>query len=368
MRNKAKSRRQKAKGNWIRVILGLRPRPAALHRIGRSPARMCAGTFFEFLAHPSAFILVCALAACGAAQGADFPTRPIRLIVPFPPGGSNDIVARLIGAHLTERLGKSVVVDNRGGAGGRIGYETAAASLPDGHTLLIISAAYAFTPALHKLNFDADKAFVPVAMIGTGANALAVFPGLGANSVKELVAIAKAKPGQLHYASAGFGSFQHLGSELFRVMAGINIVNVPFKGGGPATLAVVAGQAQISIGSLIQTLPHVRPGRLKLLGTGGLKRVAIVPDVPTISEAGVPGYEAFNWWGVVAPAGTPAAVTKRLYSEITAIVASREVQKWFVTEGAESVNKTPEEFRKLIASEIVKWGKVVKEAGIKAEF
>jgi tripartite-type tricarboxylate transporter receptor subunit TctC len=277
-------------------------------------------------------------------------------------------VARLTGAHLTERLGKSVVVDNRGGAGGRIGYETAATSLPDGHTLLIISAAYAFTPALHKLSFDPDKAFVPIAMIGTGANALAVFPGLGANSVKELVAMSKAKPGQLNYASAGFGTFQHLGSELFRIMAGINIVNVPFKGGGPATLAVVAGQAQISIGTLIQTLPHVRTGRLKLLGTGGLKRLAIVPDVPTISEAGVPGYEALNWWGIVAPAGTPAAVTKRLYAEITAIVGSQEVQKWFVTEGAEAVNKTPEEFRKLIASEIVKWGKVVKQAGIKAEF
>ena len=297
-----------------------------------------------------------------------WPARPIRLIVPFPPGGSNDIVARLIGAHLTERLGRSVVVDNRGGAGGRIGYETAAASHPDGHTLLIISAAYAFTPALHKLNFDPFKSFVPVAMIGTGANALAIFPGLGVNSVKELVAMAKAKPGQLHYASAGFGTFQHLGSELFRIMAGIDIVNVPFKGGGPATLAVVAGQAQISIGSLIQTLPHVRPGRLKLLGTGGLKRVAIVPDVPTISEAGVPGYEAFNWWGIVAPAGTPAAVTARLHAEITAIVGSPEVQKWFATEGAEAVNKTPEEFSKLIASEIVKWGKVVKTAGIKAEF
>jgi tripartite-type tricarboxylate transporter receptor subunit TctC len=297
-----------------------------------------------------------------------YPTRPIRLIVPFPPGGSNDIVGRLIGVHLTERLGKSVVVDNRGGAGGRIGYETAAAALPDGHTLLVVSAAYAFTPALHKLTFDPIKSFVPVALIGTGANALAVFPGLGANSVKELVAMAKAKPGQLNYASAGFGTFQHLGSELFRIMAGINIVNVPFKGGGPATLAVVAGQAQISIGSLIQTLPHVRPGRLKLLGTGGLKRVAVVPDVPTISEAGVPGYEAFNWWGIVAPAGTPAAVTQRLHSEITAIVASQDVQKWFATEGAEAVNKTPEEFRKLIASEIVKWGKVVKEAGLKAEF
>lgn len=311
------------------------------------------------------FLLAAVAAPPARAQA--YPARPIRLIVPFPPGGSNDIVARMVGTQLTERLGKSVVVDNRGGAGGRIGYETAATSQPDGYTLLVISAAYAFTPALHKLNFDPVKSFVPVAMMGRGPNALAVYPGLGANSVKELVAMAKARPGQLNYASAGFGTFQHLGSELFRIMAGISIVNVPFKGGGPATLAVVAGQAQISIGSLIQSLPHVRTGRLKLLGVGGEKRVAILPDVPTISEAGVPGYQAYNWWGVVAPAGTPAAITRRLHGEITGIVASQEVQKWFATEGAEAVNRTPEEFRKLIAAEIVKWGKVVKEAGIKAE-
>src|SRR5688572_1545515 len=184
-------------------------------------------------------ILIAALAILGAHGAAAFaaeawPARPIRVIVPFPPGGSNDIVARMVGAQLTDRMGKTVVVDNRGGAGGRIGYETAAGSQPDGYTLLVISAAYAFTPALHKLNFAAEKAFVPIAMLGTGANSLAVFPGVPANSVKELVAMAKAKPGQMHYASAGMGTFQHLGSELFRIMAGIDIVNVPFKGGGPA--------------------------------------------------------------------------------------------------------------------------------------
>jgi tripartite-type tricarboxylate transporter receptor subunit TctC len=314
----------------------------------------------------SVFGLLGAHAAVALAAEA-WPARPIRVIVPFPPGGSNDIVARMVGAQLTDRMGRTVVVDNRGGAGGRIGYETAAAAHPDGYTLLVISAAYAFTPALHKLNFDAEKAFIPIAMLGTGANSLAVFPGVPANSVKELVAMAKAKPGQMHYASAGMGTFQHLGSELFRIMAGIDIVNVPFKGGGPATLAVVAGQAQISIGTLIQTLPHVRTGRLRLLGTGGSKRVAIVPDVPTISEAGVPGYEAFNWWGIVAPAGTPPAITRRLHSELTTIVASPEMQKWFATEGAEAISKSPEEFRNFIRSEIAKWGKVVKTAGIKAE-
>jgi tripartite-type tricarboxylate transporter receptor subunit TctC len=311
-------------------------------------------------------VVLCAQSAAGLAAET-WPARPVRLIVPFPPGGSNDIVARLVGNHLTERLGKTVVVDNRGGAGGRIGYETAATSRPDGYTLLVISVAYAFTPALYQLNFDAANAFAPVGMLGTGANALAVYPGLGANSVKELVAMAKAKPGQLNYASAGMGTFQHLGSELFRIMAGVNIVNVTFKGGGPATLSVVAGESQVSIGSLIQTLPHVRPGRLKLLGTGGAKRVAIVPDVPTIAEAGVPGYEASNWWGIVAPAGTPAAITQRLHREISAIVASPEVQKWFASEGAEAATRTPAEFQKLIAAEIVKWGKVVRAAGIKAE-
>jgi tripartite-type tricarboxylate transporter receptor subunit TctC len=317
-------------------------------------------------------LAVSVLAVLGApgvnALAADaWPTRPIRLIVPFPPGGSNDIVARLVGAHLTDRLGKTVVVDNRGGAGGRIGYETAATAQPDGHTLLVISAAYTFTPALHKLNFDPVKSFTPVAMLGRGANSLAIFPGVGANSVKELVALAKAKPGQLHYASAGVGTFQHLGSELFRIMAGIDLVNVPFKGGGPATLAVVAGQAQICIGTLIQTLPHVRTGRLRLLGTGGSKRVAIMPDVPTISEAGVPGYEAYNWWGIVAPAGTPAAVPRRLHGEVSKIIVSQEVQKWFVAEGAEAFNQTPEEFRKWILAEMDKWGRVVKQAGIRAE-
>jgi tripartite-type tricarboxylate transporter receptor subunit TctC len=300
-------------------------------------------------------VVLCAQSAAGLATET-WPARPVRLIVPFPPGGSNDIVARLVGNHLTERLGKTVVVDNRGGAGGRIGYETAATSRPDGYTLLVISVAYAFTPALYQLNFDAANAFAPVGMLGTGANAL-----------KELVAMAKAKPGQLNYASAGMGTFQHLGSELFRIMAGVNIVNVTFKGGGPATLSVVAGESQVSIGSLIQTLPHVRPGRLKLLGTGGAKRVAIVPDVPTIAEAGVPGYEASNWWGIVAPAGTPAAITQRLHREISAIVASPEVQKWFASEGAEAATRTPAEFQKLIAAEIVKWGKVVRAAGIKAE-
>jgi tripartite-type tricarboxylate transporter receptor subunit TctC len=306
--------------------------------------------------------------ACGAAHADEkYPTKPVRLIIPFPPGGSNDIVGRMIGQQLSERLGRSVVVDNRGGAGGTIGTEIALRSQPDGYTLLIISVAYSYNPALYKLPYDPVKAMTPIAMIGTGPNALVVFPGLPVNSLKELIALAKAKPGQLNNANAGVGSFQHLSSELFKLMAGIDIVQVPFKGGGPALVAVMGGQAHTSIGSLIQMLPHVRSGKLKALGVGSAKRVPALPEVPTIAEAGVPGYEASNWWGLLAPAGTPAAIVKRLHGELSAILASPEIQKWFVSEGAEPVNMSPEQFGKFIQAEIVKWARVVKQAGIKAE-
>ena len=334
---KAEVGRPRAKRRWLKVVL-----------------------------FPSAFILGCSLAAAAGAQ--QYPTRPVRLIVPFPPGGSNDIVGRLVATHLTDRLGKSVVVDNRGGAGGTIGTEAAVRSQPDGYTLLVISVAYAYNPALYKLTYDPLNAISPVALMGTGPNALAVHPSLPAKSVKELIALAKARPGELIYASAGVGTFQHLSSELFKLMAGIDMLHVPFKGGGPATISVVAGQSQVSIGSLIQTLPHIRTGKLRALGIGGAKRSAALPEVPTIAEAGVARYEATNWWGIVAPTGTSPAIIKQLHAEIAGILNSPDVQKWFVSEGAEPVNRTPDEFRKWIVSETDKWSKVVKAAGIKAEF
>jgi tripartite-type tricarboxylate transporter receptor subunit TctC len=310
-------------------------------------------------------LLLFAWTAAAAAQS--YPNRPIRLIVPFPPGGSNDIVARVIGQQLGERLGKPLVVDNRGGAGGLIGTETAVNALPDGYTLLIVSVAYSYSPALYKLPYDPVKAVAPVAQLGTGPNSLVVHPSVAAKSVKELIALAKAKPGQLNYATAGIGTFQHMSSELFRIMSGVDIVHIPYKGGGPATLAVIAGQAQISIGSLLQTLPHIRSGKLRPLATGGAKRAPALPDAPTVAEAGVPGYEANNWWGIVGPAATPPAIVKRLNSEVAAVLATPETQKWFVSEGAEAVTRTPEEFRKWILAEMVKWTKVAKQAGIKAE-
>jgi tripartite-type tricarboxylate transporter receptor subunit TctC len=305
------------------------------------------------------------LSAVAPAQ--TYPTKPVRLIVPFPPGGSNDIVGRLMAQELSEKLGKQVIVDNRGGAGGVIGSEIAANADADGHTLLIISVAYAFNPHLYKLRFDPEKAFVPIGILGTGPNALTVTPKLPANSVKELLAMAKAQPGKLNYASSGVGTFQHLGSELFRIMAGINIVHVPFKGGGPAMADVMAGNTEICLGSLIQMIPHVDSKRLKLLGIGGAKRAKVYPNVPTIAEAGVPGYDSSNWWGLLAPAKTPPAIVSRLRAETTKILAQPELQKKFESQGAETVKMSPDEFGRFMKTEMTKWGRVVKEANIKAE-
>jgi tripartite-type tricarboxylate transporter receptor subunit TctC len=291
----------------------------------------------------------------------------VRLIVPFPPGGSNDVVGRIVATGLGERLGKQVLVDNRGGAGGVLGTEAAANAAPDGYTLLVISLAHTVNPGLYKLKYDPIKSFVPVAMLGSGANVLCVHPSVPVNTLAELLALAKEKPGTLNYATAGSGSFQHMGSELFKLMAGIDIVHVPFRGGGPAMIDVVGGHSQIVLSSLIQTMPHIRSGKLKPLGTGGKERSPILPDVPTIAEAGVPGYEMANWWGIVAPAGTPQAIVDRLAKEIGVVLASPETQKVFSNEGAEVVQKTGAEFGAFIEAELAKWQQVVKEAKIKAE-
>jgi tripartite-type tricarboxylate transporter receptor subunit TctC len=316
----------------------------------------------------AATMLVCTVAVySGTALAQTYPSKPIRLIIPFPPGGSNDIVGRFIATKLSERLGKQVVADNRGGAGGVIGTEAAAKSEPDGHTLLIISSAYAINTSLYKLPYDPVKAFTPVAKLGTGPNVLAVHPGVPANSVKEFIALAKEKPGQLNFASAGVGSFQHLGSELFKSLTGVDVGIVQFKGGGPAMIDVIGGHTHAALGSLIQFMPHIKSGKVKALGTGGAKRSLSLPDVPTIAEAGVPKYEANNWWGVIAPAGTPRPIIDRLAKEISDILNSGETQKVFGDQGAEVDKLGPAEFGPYIAAETAKWGKVIKEANIKAE-
>ena len=296
-----------------------------------------------------------------------YPSKPLRLIIPFPPGGSNDVVGRMVAAQLSTRLGQPVVVENQGGAGGLIGAEMAAKAAPDGYTLLLVSVAYAFNPAIYKLPYDPLTAFAPVAMLGAGPVVIAVTASLPVTSVKDLVALAKAKPGQLNYATAGVGSFQHLAAELFRQQTGTDMVHVPFKGGGPAMMDVIAGNTQVAIGSLIQMLPQIKAGRLKALGVGNATRIPALPELPTVAESGVPGYEVTNWWGIMVPAGTPRPIVERLHRELGAVVASAETRKRFETEGAEPLQRGAEEFGRYIAAETAKWARVVKDAGIKAE-
>ena len=312
----------------------------------------------------SALALLLVLTAPAAAE---YPDHPVRLIIPFPPGGSNDVVGRLVANQLSEKLGHKVFVDNRGGAGGVLGTEAAAAAAPDGYTLLIVSIAHAVNPALYKLNYDPIKSFTPISILATGPNVLAVNPQLPVKTVAELVALAKQKPGELDYASAGVGSFQHLGGELFKLTAGVNLQHVPYKGGGPAMADVIAGHVKIMFSSLVQTTPFIQSGQLRALGTGGSKRNPVLPDVPTIAEAGVPGYEANNWWGIMAPAGTPTEIVDRLYRDIQATLKSPELTAAFDREGASAVTMSTEEFAKYIENEIVKWGRVVKEGNIKAQ-
>ncbi len=314
----------------------------------------------------TALLAACAATTTLAQQG--YPAKPVRLIIPFPPGGSNDVVGRMFGQQLGERLGQSVVLENRGGAGGTIGTDAAAKSAPDGYTLLLVSIAYAFSPAMYKtLPYDPAKAFAPIGPIGAGPVVLVVHPATPVKTVKELIAFAHAKPGALRIASAGIGSFQHLTWELFRLQGKVNILHVPYKGGGPAMTDVIGGHAEVMMGSLIQTISHIRSGKLRALGVSGTKRNAALPDVPTIAEAALPDYDATNWWGVVAPTGTPAAILARLHGDITAIVSSPETRKRLEAEGAEALQMSSAEFGRFIQAESTKWSRVVVEAGMKAE-
>jgi len=309
--------------------------------------------------------LLLALTTAVAAQ--DYPVKPLRLLIPFPPGGSVDLVGRIVATKLGERLGRQVVVDNRPGAGGIIATELAANSPPDGYTLLALSMAHAINPWIYKINYDPIRAFAPIASLGNGASVLTVHPSVPANSVKELIALAKSKPGQLHFAHAGVGSFVHTSSVLFAMMAGIDVVQVPFKGGAPAMIDVIGGHSHLLLNSLVASMPHIRSGKLKPLGVSDTQRSDLLPDVPTIAEAGVPGYSAANWWGVAAPAGTPQPVIATLHKEITAVLSSDEVRKRFAAEGAVIVQMSTAEFTKFVETELEKWGKVVKEAKIQAE-
>jgi tripartite-type tricarboxylate transporter receptor subunit TctC len=311
-----------------------------------------------------AMIIIGLSAVTAVAQ--PYPSKPIRMVVPFPPGGSPDIVGRLISAKLAERMNVQVVVDNRGGAGGIIGSEIAARAAPDGYTLMFISTPHAVLPALQKLPFDTVKAFSAIARVGTSPNALVVNNNVAAKTVKDFIALAKQKPRLFNFGAAGVGTSTHLAAELFKIMAKIDAVIVQYRGGGPAVMAVIGGESQALFGTLVQNLPHVRSGNLRMLGVGSATRNPQVPEVPAIAET-LPGFESVQWWGLFAPAGTPAATVERLSNEVKWALAQEDVKKRLTNEGADIDYLSPAEYHKFVVEEITRWGGVVKKARVKLE-
>jgi len=320
----------------------------------------------------AAWRAVCLLALLlvgGGARADDYPSRPMRVIAPFPPGGGVDLVTRLAADVLSKQLGQQFVVDNRPGAGANLGAELLAKAPPDGYTLGTMTiGTHGINPALYAhLPFDPVRDFTPIALLITQPNAMMVSPKLGVHSVAEFVALAKAKPGQLNFGTAGVGSLQHLACELFRFQAGVDMVHVPYKGGGPAMMDVAAGQAQMTMATIIQCLPMIHNKQLKPIGISALKRSPVLPDVPTIDESGLPGFVANNWWGVLAPAATPRAILDQLHDAINAILSSDETRRRFDAEGATATPMTRDAFAGYITEETGKWAEVVKQADIKAE-
>ena len=297
-----------------------------------------------------------------------FPGRPVRLIVPYAPGGNADIMARLLAQRLGDNLRQQVVVDNRPGASGVIGTELAVKSAPDGQTLVLVASSFATNPALIRdLPYDTQRDLAPVSLVGSTPLILAAFPGLPAATVKELLALAKAKPGQLNYASSGNGSPANLAGALLNYMTGANIVHVTYKGTAQATTDVLGGHVQLAYPSMTAALPYVRSGKLKALGMTGLQRSPLAPEVPTVAEAGVAGYQASIWNGVLAPAATPPAIVARLHAELVRVLSSAETRERFAAMGAEAAHSTPDEFRAFTAAEQTKWAKVIRESGIRVE-
>ena len=307
------------------------------------------------------------LALAAPVRADDYPSKPVRVIVPFAAGGLNDILARVVSAQLSERLGKQFVVENKTGAGGVVGSELVAKSPPDGYTLLIVSIAHAVNPALYKLPYDSLNAFAPISIFASSPNALAINPDLPVKSVKEFVALAKSKPGDIQYASGGVGGSLHLGMELFKLTAGIDLLHVPFRGAGPAIIDVAGGHTKAIMATITTLSPHVRSGKLRMLGVSGKTRNRVMPEIPTIEEEGVPGYEAGNWIGIAAPAGTPPAIVARLNTEISEIQDGADFKSKLDADGADIVKFTPAEFAAYMERELEKWGRVVKDANIKAE-
>jgi len=310
---------------------------------------------------------LCTLASPAPAHA--YPTKPIRFIVPFPPGAGNDIIARAIGLRLAETIAQPVIVDNRPGGGGMLGIMALAKAAPDGYTIAMGSTStLAINPAMNrKLPFDAQRDAAPVSLLGSAPFILALHPSVPAQSVKELVALAKAKPGALNYSSAGTGVTNHLAAEIFKSMTGTDFTHIPYKGAGPAMFEAIAGQVQLTFGPMLSTLPHVRSGKLRALGVTRAMRSPVAPEIPTIAESGVPGYEVLNWYGVVAPTATPTAIVERLHREIVRILDAKDMRERLTSEGADVIASTPAQFAAFIKTEIPKWANAVRIAKVTAE-
>ena len=297
---------------------------------------------------------------------AAYPTKPVRMIVVFPPGSGTDIAARLVAQELSEKMGKPFVIDNRAGAGGMVGTEAAANSNPDGYTLLVVSSSYTINPSVYaKLPYDPSKAFAPISMIGSTPYLLVAHPSVQVKTVRDIIELAKAKPNQMNYATGGIGVGSHLAGELFKTMAKVEIVMVPYKGAPQATADVVAGQVQLSFSTMPTALPLVRSGKLVALGLTSLKRVPAVPDIPTIAESGLPGFDVETWFGMLAPAKIPPTILKRVHEAVVAAINKDQVRERLTAQGYQTVGNTPEAFGRQIKAETAKWIGVVKAAGIK---
>jgi len=307
------------------------------------------------------------LALTAAAPAQDYPAKPVRIIIPFAPGGINDVAGRVVATHLTNRLGKQFIAENRTGAGGVVGTELVANAAPDGYTILVVSIANALQPSLYKLSFDPHKAFAPVSMFVTSPNTLAVNPDLPTKTLQEFIALVKSKPSEIPYASGGVGGSLHLGMELFQIITKTKLLHIPFRGAGPATIDVIAGNTKAVISTTSSVSAHVRGNKLRGLAINRKQRDVSLPDVPTFAEAGLPEYDAGNWIGFAVPAGTPQAIIDKLHREIVAIQDMSEVQKQFELRGADVEKMNPAQFRAHIESETSKWTRVVREADIKAE-
>jgi tripartite-type tricarboxylate transporter receptor subunit TctC len=340
-----------------------------------APFRRCApgyrrrATFAVMVGIGMAALLAASLPALGQkpqAQAA-YPSKSVRMIVPFAPGGGTDIIARLIAQELTQTWGQPVVVDNRGGSGGVVGTELAARSAADGYTMVLVSLGFSYAPALYsKLPYDSERDFLPVSLVATQPFVYVVIPSLGATTMKELVALARARPGEIRYGSGGSGGASHLGTELLRVMTGINLTHVPYKGTGPALTAMLGGEIQMQLIGISSVVPYMKSGRMRALAVSGARRSAAAPDVPTVAES-YPGYAFDVWYGMLYPARTPRAVLDKVAADLNGVLKSPALAQRFAAVGLEPAGNTPEEFARMIRAEIAKWRKVVASAGIRIE-